>query len=151
MRFCPFGLGAAIDLPAVSLSKRPARVTTDRRDTRAVETRSAVRCTRLALESREAKAPTQIGVLRVAAGCIGVLPAVSRSKSFLPCKSSVAEGWRVRDQMGTSSTLVQKLETAKATSSTASLVLGQNIVTLGRPNGKYRLPRCVAHVHVIKT
>lgn len=70
IKFWPFGFGAAIDLPSLSLSRRPARVTTEPRNLGAVGARIAEVEKSRAVEAREARTPTRMGVLSVAAVCI---------------------------------------------------------------------------------
>ena len=57
IKFLPFGFGADMDLPSLSLSNKPARVTTAEPRAGPAGARTTARATCLALEAREDRVP----------------------------------------------------------------------------------------------
>ena len=58
IKFLPFGFGADMDLPSLSLSNKPAWVTTAESRAGPAGARTSVRTMRLAVEARDDRAPT---------------------------------------------------------------------------------------------
>ena len=80
IKFLPFGFGADMDLPSLSLSNKPAWVTTAEPRAGPAGARTSVRTMRLAVEARDDRAPTLGVTAQTRAWFDGVDPARAKMR-----------------------------------------------------------------------